>query len=56
MRWKLTFLMALLAVTVGTAAVQASQCVSCHTDAEQLKTITKTLPSPVASAETAGKG
>ncbi len=35
---------------------QASQCVDCHTDAEKLKAIAKTLPQPEASAETAGKG
>ncbi|MBN2720821.1 MAG: hypothetical protein JXR72_06955 [Proteobacteria bacterium] len=56
MRWKFAFLMAVLAVAVGTAAAQASQCVTCHTDAEQLKAIIKTLPPPAISAETAGKG
>ena len=57
MRWKIAFFMAVFAfMMVGTTATQASQCVSCHTDAELLKAIIKTLPPPVTSAETAGKG
>ena len=34
----------------------ASQCIDCHTNPEKLKTIAASLPKPVASAETAGKG
>lgn len=36
--------------------VNASQCVNCHTDVAKLKEIAKTIPKPIASAETAGKG
>lgn len=44
----------LMLLTAG--FVMASQCVSCHTDAEKLQAITKTLPKKVGSTETAGKG
>ncbi|MDA3903136.1 MAG: hypothetical protein PF441_06780 [Desulfuromusa sp.] len=38
------------------SSIYASQCVECHTDVEKLKAIAKTIPKPVASAETTGKG
>jgi hypothetical protein len=41
---------------IAAAPAQASECINCHTDVEQLKTIAKTLPQPETSAETAGKG
>lgn len=47
------FLAALL-LTAGAAL--ASQCVTCHVDAEKLEAITKTLPAKATSSETAGKG
>lgn len=34
----------------------ASQCINCHTDSEKLKAITDSMPKPLVSAETAGKG
>ena len=56
MRWKIPFLLLPLLLTAAASGVEASQCVSCHTDVEQLKAIIKTLPTPETSAETAGKG
>lgn len=56
MRWKIAFFLVPAILAASAAGAQASQCVSCHTDAEQLKAIIKTLPPPETSAETAGKG
>lgn len=51
-------MLALLTVSllVPGGVVMASQCVVCHTDSEKLKEIAGTLPKPVVSSETAGKG
>ena len=54
-RWKAGLLFTAGLFLTSTAAV-ASQCVDCHTNAEKLAAIAKTLPKKGASAETAGKG
>ena len=56
MRWKFAFFLLPLVFAAVATGAEASQCVSCHTDVEQLKSIIKTLPPPQTSAETAGKG
>ncbi|MBW2149148.1 MAG: hypothetical protein JRG73_03355 [Deltaproteobacteria bacterium] len=45
---------ALTGISFG--AVSESGCVTCHTDAEKLKSITDKLPKKEKSAETAGSG
>lgn len=56
MKWKFTFFLLPLVAAAAVTGAEASQCVVCHTDAEQLKAIIKTLPPPETSTETAGKG
>ena len=50
------FFLGLVFFLVAATPAPASQCITCHTDAEKLKSIAKTLPQPEASAENAGKG
>ncbi len=56
MHRKLICFSVMLGVLGWAIVASASQCVTCHTDVNKLKAIAKTIPKPVASAETAGKG
>lgn len=53
---KRVFLLLTILSGLLVGAAWGSQCVDCHTNVEKLKEVAKTIPKPVASVETAGKG